>query len=161
VGDDVTFSGLEILSAVIILIIILFLPFFVNNGWFGIFTKIIATIVVSIIVAIVLYVTYQYYSLEDVPLDKIEAQNILDKQKIIYEKKSYDELLKLMYSRGNQPDTFEIIGESNTSYQIEVNSYWEDEDKTNGNLLVYFSIDNGNRSAMSPMSDSFTKKKTP
>jgi len=96
-----TFTGLQILSAIIVLVTILLLPFFVNNGWFGIVTKIIATIVVGTIVSIVLYVTYQYYSLDDIPLDKIEAQSILDKQKIIYENKSYDELLNLMYSRGN------------------------------------------------------------
>ena len=105
-GDGVTFSGLEILSAVIVLVTILLLPFFVNTGWFGIFAKIITTIVASTILVIVLYVTYQYYSLDDIPLNKIEAQNILDKQKIIYENKSYDELLNLMYSRGNEPLKF-------------------------------------------------------
>ena len=96
-----TFTGLQILSTIIVLVTILLLPFFVNNGWFGIITKIIAIIAAGTTVSIVLYVTYQYYSLDDIPLDKIEAQSILDKQKIIYENKSYDELLNLMYSRGN------------------------------------------------------------
>ncbi len=123
--------------------------------------KIIFSLVFLIIISIAIYIGIQYYSVEDVPLDKIEAQEILDKQKIIYKKKSYNELLNLMYSRNNEPDTFEIIGDSNITYQIQVESYWVDEDKNSEELLIYFTVDNGYRSAFHPMTDSFIKKDIP
>ena len=122
--------------------------------------KIIFSLIFFIIISIAIYIGIQYYSVEDIPLNKIEAQKILDEQKIIYEKKSYNKLLNLMYSRGNEPNTFEIIGDSNITYQIEVESYWVDEDKKSGELLIYFTIDNGYRSAFHPMIDTFIKKES-
>lgn len=154
-----TFSGLEILSIVIVIIVLLLLPLFFKIGWFGLIVKFISLTLLSIIIGITLYVVYQYYSTEDVPLNTIEAQKILDSQKEIYAKKSYDDLLKILSTKNNEPDTFKILGDSNITYQIEVSTYWIDDKNKKEGLLVDFTIDNGYRSAYSPMSDSFVIKK--
>ena len=154
-----TFSGLEILLIITIIIVLLLLPLFIKIGWFGIITKIISFTLFSIIIGITIYIAYQYYSTEDIPLDKIEAQQILNSQKEIYTKKSYEDLLKILSSKNNEPDTFEVIGDSNVTYQIEVSTCWIDDENKEEGLLVNFTIDNGYRSAYSPMLDSFVIKK--
>ena len=154
-----TFSGLEILLIITIIIVLLLLPLFIKIGWFGIITKIISFTLFSIIIGITIYIAYQYYSTEDIPLDKIEAQQILNFQKEIYTKKSYEDLLKILSSKNNEPDTFEVIGDSNTTYQIEVSTCWVDDENKEEGILVNFTIDNGYRSAYSPMLDSFVIKK--
>ena len=150
-----TFSGLEILSIVILIIILLLMPIFVTNGWLGFIAKSISIAILTVLMAIGVYIAYQYYSTEDVPLNTIEAQAILDVQKKIYRDKSYKELLAIMHP--NEPDTFEVVGKSGTTYQIEVSSTWVDRENKNEGLLVCLSIDNGFRSAYSPMIDSFIK----
>jgi uncharacterized protein YpmB len=132
-------------------------PIFVPDGFVKIISKVISISLILFIIGIIVYFLYGYYSIEDVPLDKEEAQQILSNEKEKYLHKSYNDLLKLMSP--NEPDTYEIIGKSNTVYQIEVQSSWVDKDNKDEGLLILLGIDNGFRSAYSPLSDTFIKRK--
>jgi hypothetical protein len=50
-------------------------------------------------------------------------------------------------------DTFEVVAESGTRYQIEIQAFWDDEKKKN--LRVIGSIDDGGIRAFFPMTDDF------
>lgn len=103
---------------------------------------------------IVIWHIIPYYQLPD-NLDKIEAIKILNKQKQIYYNESYSKLSDLI---DNDSITFIITAESGIEYQIEVQSFWYNDEK-NGDLLVMIGIDNGYRSAYHPMTDIFIKKR--
>jgi protein associated with RNAse G/E len=50
-------------------------------------------------------------------------------------------------------DTFEVVAESDTRYQIEIQAFWDDEKKKN--FRVIGSIDDGGIRAFFPMTDDF------
>jgi len=77
-------------------------------------------------------------------MNKKEANKILKTQVDTLRKKSYKELVKLIPSE----ITKEVTGLSGTLYQLEVQAFLDD--KTNKNLRVSVSIDDGGWSAFSP-----------
>jgi len=152
-----TFSGIQILLFFVVLIILILSPIFVPDGFLKILSKVISIFLLLFIIGTIVYFLYGYYSIEDVPMDKEEAQQILSNEKEKYLHKSYNDLLKLMSP--NEPDTYEITGKSNTVYQVEVQSSWVDKDNKDEGLLILLGIDNGFRSAYHPLSDTFIKIK--
>lgn len=82
-------------------------------------------------------------------MNKKEAQIVLRKILADYRKKTHRELLHLIKTQ----DTFEVVAESGTRYQIEIQAFWDDEEKKN--LRVIGSIDDGGIRAFFPMTDDF------
>lgn len=85
-------------------------------------------------------------------MNKIEAQKILDEVLLNFRDKSYDELRNLMES----PIVIEKNGVSGAFYVIEVEVFLDSPKKTDGNLRVVGSIDDGKfLSALRPLSSDF------
>jgi protein associated with RNAse G/E len=82
-------------------------------------------------------------------MNKKEAQIVLGKILADYRKKTHRELLYLIKTQ----DTFEVVAESDTRYQIEIQAFWDDEKKKN--FRVIGSIDDGGIRAFFPMTDDF------
>lgn len=82
-------------------------------------------------------------------MDKTEAKKILTEQLERYRKRSHSELTQLI----DQPETFTVMGESGTKYQIEIQAFWDH--KPGGDLRVIGSIDDGGWHALSPLNDDF------
>jgi hypothetical protein len=82
-------------------------------------------------------------------MNKKEAQIVLGKTLADYRKKTHRELLYLIKTQ----DTLEVAAESGTRYQIEIQAFWDDEEKEN--LRVIGSIDDGGIRAFFPMTDDF------
>ena len=82
-------------------------------------------------------------------MDKEEERSILSKRLKRYRRRSYAELQELL----NSQETFEIPGASGTVYQVEVSALWDD--KKNGHLRVYGSVDDGGLRAFFPLTDDF------
>jgi len=106
-----------------------------------------------LIVSIILYLAIEYYSVPD-DLNKEEANKVLNKQLDIYCKKPYSELTTLIESESTY---IQIEADSGTNYQIEIQAYKENN---NSDILLFGTIDNGNRSAYHPMVDTVVKKIT-
>jgi len=106
-----------------------------------------------LIVSIILYLAIEYYSVPD-DLNKEEANKVLNKQLDIYCKKPYSELTTLIE---NESTYMQIEADSGTNYQIEIQAYKENN---NSDILLFGTIDNGNRSAYHPMVDTVVKKIT-
>jgi len=82
-------------------------------------------------------------------MDKREAKEILAHKLKVYRKRSYDDLLYLLYTQ----DTEEIKASSGVVYQLEFQAVWDD--KEGGNLRVMGAIDDGGFRAFVPLSDDF------
>jgi hypothetical protein len=85
-------------------------------------------------------------------MNKKEAQIVLGKTLADYrKKKTHGELLYLLKTQ----DTFEVevVAESGTRYQIEIQAFRDDEEKKN--LRVIGSIDDGGIRAFFPVTDDF------
>jgi predicted methyltransferase len=84
-------------------------------------------------------------------MDKSEAQRVLSEQLAQFSQRSYADLVPLVES--DHVEAFEARGASGTTYQIEVQFFWDD--KPGGVIRVIGSIDDGGIRALMPMSQSF------
>jgi hypothetical protein len=82
-------------------------------------------------------------------MDKAEAREILGRHLSGYRKRSHAELVRLL----GEVDVAEIAGPSGAKYQIEVEVFWDD--KTQRNLRVMASIDDGGWRSLAPLCESF------
>ena len=82
-------------------------------------------------------------------MDKIEAKKLLVTELEKWRSKTYKDLIKKI----DKPETFEIFGENQTKYQIEIQVFWDA--KPNENIRVIGSIDDGGWRAFIPISDDF------
>ena len=82
-------------------------------------------------------------------MDKNEAREILAGVISELRTRSREDLRALLGS----PYTQEIAGPSETTYQVEVQAFWDD--KSERNLRVLGSIDDGGFSAFKPLTDDF------
>jgi hypothetical protein len=80
---------------------------------------------------------------------KTEAKRILTEQLELYRKRSHSELTQFI----NQPETFTVMGDSGTKYQLEFEAVWDHE--PGKDLRVIGLIDDGGWRALSPLSDDF------
>ena len=70
-------------------------------------------------------------------MDKDEAREVLRRHLESYRRQSYTRLAALI----GKPQTCELPAPSGTSYQIEVEAFWEDN--PNGDIHVIGSVDDG------------------
>jgi len=82
-------------------------------------------------------------------MNKEEAKVVLSKLLADYKAKSYNDLRYLL----NKQDTSEVTANSGAKYQIEIQAVWDD--KTDGNLRIMGSIDDGGMRAFMPLTDDF------
>ncbi|MDQ7083577.1 MAG: hypothetical protein Q9M36_00995 [Sulfurovum sp.] len=85
-------------------------------------------------------------------------KKVLEEQKLRFGNKTYHELLNLMPRQGDKPHVY-TIKERDETYQLEVATYWLNENKKGQDLLVYFSIYNTYRTAQNPLRDTIVKKR--
>lgn len=85
-------------------------------------------------------------------MDKNEALSVLGDFLAGYRGRSYGELTRLI---GAEPVTAEVKGQSGSSYQIEVQAFWDSRE--GGNVRVTGSVDDGGWRAMLPLSADFIK----
>ena len=85
-------------------------------------------------------------------MNKQEAKAIASKSLESYRNRKYDELVKLIKEA---PIIFQVRGESDVLYNLEIQVFWDD--KAQGNIRVTCAIDDGGWRAYFPMSDSFIK----
>lgn len=81
-------------------------------------------------------------------MDKVEAREILSEQINKLRKIPYNELLEFQ-----EPHTEELVGGSGTTYQLEVQAFWDN--KPNDSLRVMVSIDDGGWRSFVPLTDDF------
>jgi hypothetical protein len=86
-----------------------------------------------------------------ISMDKKEAKAILLEQIERYRNRPYQELVKLI----GKDEHFLIKGRLNTEYQVEIQAFWDDKSQTN--VRVIGSIDDGGVSAFFPMSVDFIR----
>lgn len=98
------------------------------------------------LLSLALYFLVPYYNASD-DLNKKEASEVLNKHLEMYCEKSYIELTSLIE---NESNCFQIKADSGTDYQIEVQIY---TDEGSDDLVIFATIDNGNRSAYHPVVD--------
>ena len=84
-------------------------------------------------------------------MDKSEAQKVLSEQLSRFSQRSYSELLPLVES--SRVEDFDACGASGTTYQIEVQFFWDD--KPRGVIRVVGSIDDGGIRAFVPLTQTF------
>ena len=84
-------------------------------------------------------------------MDKAEAKKILSEQIKKLRRRTYSELCSYVDSKNIE--TPELLGESGTKYQLEIQAVWDD--KPNENLRILVSIDDGGWRAFSPMTEDF------
>jgi hypothetical protein len=82
-------------------------------------------------------------------MDKGEAREILSRHLAGYRSRTHANLV----GRLGQIDVSEVIGPSGATYQIEVEVFWDD--KTQRNLRVMASIDDGGWLSLAPLCESF------
>lgn len=82
-------------------------------------------------------------------MNKDEAKIILEQQLTCYKPQSQVALLRLL----DEPDNFECVSPSGTSYYLEVQAFWDDESKRE--LRVAASVDDGGWYAFRPLCDDF------
>ena len=82
-------------------------------------------------------------------MNKDEAKKVLNTLLARYKAKTYSELQYLL----NEQDTSEVIAESGTKYQLEIQAVWDD--KKDGNLRVKGAIDDGGLRAFIPLTNDF------
>jgi hypothetical protein len=81
-------------------------------------------------------------------VDKQEADHLLDQIMGDLRAQPYERLL-----RYQEPDAFDVVGHSGTSYQVEIQALWDD--KNNRTLRVMGSIDDGGWCALHPLTRDF------
>ena len=85
-------------------------------------------------------------------MDKIEAKKILDQEMDLLRTKRYSKLKEMIGS----PVVFERKGQTGVLYQIEVEAFWDDPRKMDGDLRVIASIDDGRfLASLKPLSADF------
>ena len=82
-------------------------------------------------------------------MNKEEAKMVLNTLLAKYRAKTYSDLQYLM----NEQDTSEVMGESGTKYQLEIQAVWDD--KKDGNLRVMGAVDDGGLRAIAPLTNDF------
>ncbi len=82
-------------------------------------------------------------------MNKEEANLILSKEIDCLREQGYEDLTKCL----NTVETKEIKGNSNSKYQIEIQTFWDDEESRNLRVLV--SIDDESWRAFAPLSQDF------
>jgi hypothetical protein len=82
-------------------------------------------------------------------MDTNEARGILLAESAKYRAKNYGDLVALL----RHQDTYEIIGPSETVYQLELQAFWDD--KATGVLRVRTAIDDRGIRAYVPMIEDF------
>jgi hypothetical protein len=82
-------------------------------------------------------------------MDKSEAQNVLGDRLARFSQRSYSELVPLVES--SHVEHFEIRGSSDTTYQVQVQFFWDDKPK--GVVRVVGSIDDGGIRAFVPLTE--------
>ena len=88
-------------------------------------------------------------------MDKEEAQSILNEIVNDYRAMNRASLMEFLRS----PLVFQKVGPSGVEYQIEVQAFWDDPRKTDDNLRVMVSIDDGRfPHAFLPMTTDFIIK---
>ena len=82
-------------------------------------------------------------------MDKVEARGILGGEVARRRAQSYSQLKEL----NGDSKHIEVVGNSGTEYQLEVQAWWDD--KREQNLRVIVSIDDGGLRAIVPLTESF------
>ena len=85
-------------------------------------------------------------------MDRAEAKLILAKELTEFAARPYDYLVASI----NHTDVKNVVGDSGTNYQIEINVFWDS--KPDGNLRIMASIDDGGWRAFVPLTDSLIMK---
>ena len=85
-------------------------------------------------------------------MDLAEAGALLRDQLGNYRSRSYEALTQLV----GHPHTMEVTGPSGTTYQIEIEVFWDDSPE-NGNVRVLGSIDDGGLRPILPLCDDFIR----
>ena len=83
-------------------------------------------------------------------MDKSEAQKILSEQLARFSSRSRSELSPLV--EAHRVEAYEVRGESGTTYQIEIQFFWDD--RRGDTIRVIGSIDDGSIRAFVPLTDS-------
>jgi hypothetical protein len=78
-----------------------------------------------------------------------EARSLLRQHLLAYRRRSYLELSGMV----GHPRTAEIEGASGTTYQVEVEAFWDKQ--PGGNVRVQGMIDDGGWRALKPLTDDF------
>ena len=84
-------------------------------------------------------------------MDKSEARKVLSERLARLRQRSYAELAPLVES--SHVEDFEVRGASGTTYQVEVQFFWDD--KPRGVVRVVGSIDDGGIRAFVPLTQTF------
>jgi hypothetical protein len=84
-------------------------------------------------------------------MDNVEAERVLEQHLAKYRSQPYDELRNLM----GKVETAEIVGASGTTYQIEVEAFWDDPKRPNQRLRIIGAIDDGGLRAFFPKAGGF------
>ena len=84
-------------------------------------------------------------------MDSVAAQRVLDQWLTKLRAVSYRELA----SRVDSVTTDEVVRDSERSWQLEIQVFWDDQ--PNGNVRVMVSVDDGGLRAFVPLSGSFIK----
>lgn len=82
-------------------------------------------------------------------MNKEEAKTVLNTLLARYRAKSYNDLHYLL----NEQDTSEVVAESGTKYQLEIQAVWDD--KKDGNLRVIGAIDDVGLRSFMPLTNDF------
>jgi len=88
-------------------------------------------------------------------MDKKEAKEIIANELKPYRDKPYYELSQMV---GANPIVYEVSGSKGTTYQIEIEVFWDG--KLNENIRVVGGIDDGGWRAFLPVCDDFIKSPT-
>ena len=85
-------------------------------------------------------------------MNKAEAKEILAQELFCLQAKSFKDLQKFI----NSPEVIELAGASGVSYQIEIQTFWDNPRESFGDLRIIASIDDGRfLSALLPLSSDF------
>ena len=85
-------------------------------------------------------------------MDKAEAERLLRRELAHYRSKPYEELAALIDALRH----YQITGKGDITYQIEVQAFWDNPRKRQGDIRVIASIDDGGLlSSFKPLSMDF------
>jgi len=79
-----------------------------------------------------------------------EARTIIAKELLPYRKKSYADLRGMIDA---EPVTYEVRGDGQANFQIEIQAFWDDE--PGGDIRVRGAIDDGGFRAYFPLCEDF------
>jgi hypothetical protein len=83
-------------------------------------------------------------------VDKHEARAILAEQISTLRRRSYEGLRASLL---NDSETFEVVGASGTTYQVELQAHWDSG--KDGPLRIFALIDDGGWRSFKPLSEDF------